>query len=105
MAWFSFRKHPSDDDVNALIETLSRCKECVATSHESAWSSMDAPEIQSILDTGLSALESGRKPNIRALTFLFLPTGPLQETAMDNGWAEEYLELSSRFDDLIAKWR
>jgi len=29
---------------------------------------------------------------------LFLPTGPLQEVALDNGWGDEYLALADRFD-------
>ena len=35
------------------------------------------------------------------LKLLFAPTGALQETSMDNGWAGEYLLLSERFDGLI----
>jgi hypothetical protein len=29
---------------------------------------------------------------------LFLPTGALQEVALDNGWGDEYLALADRFD-------
>ena len=32
---------------------------------------------------------------------ILVPTGALQETAMDNNWHDEYMNLSTRFDALI----
>jgi hypothetical protein len=37
----------------------------------------------------------------RHLQTLFAPTGPLQETSMSGGWADEFLALSDRFDKAI----
>ncbi|MEM9367524.1 MAG: hypothetical protein AAGD07_16145 [Planctomycetota bacterium] len=64
---------------------------------------MDVPQIIQSLDAGLKAVTSQTRPDADKLTFLFLPTGPLQETSMSNGWADEFLTLSAEFDALIAK--
>ena len=32
------------------------------------------------------------------LDLLFLPTGPLQEVSISNGWADRFLVLAGRFD-------
>lgn len=55
-----------------------------------------------VLDRGILAVELGNELNRDELKLLFAPTGDLQETSIANGWAEEYLSLSAKFDDLIA---
>jgi hypothetical protein len=36
------------------------------------------------------------------LKMLFAPTGSLQEISIDSGWGNYFIELSSRFDDIVA---
>jgi hypothetical protein len=66
------------------------------------YASSSVSEVLADLDRGILALESDSKPDCRKLTLLFAPTGNLQEMSMANEWAQEYLALSARFDDLIA---
>ena len=105
MSLFSFREPPSRSDVDTLRAILSRCSELIAESNDSDWSCMDTVDILKSLDAGLSALTDDGIPDVNELGLLFAPTGALQETAMSNGWSDEYLELSSRFDNTISKWR
>jgi hypothetical protein len=85
----------------SLIDVLKRCRELSQASHDSVWSSTGVPEIVAILDRGIDALERGAEVDRDGLKLLFAPTGALQETSMDNGWADEYLLLSAEFDRLI----
>lgn len=85
----------------ALLVVLSRCRTHVSTSVDSDWSCLDVKGIVKMLDRSIQALEDSVPVEIDELRVLFLPTGPLQETAMSNGWAEEYLALATRFDEII----
>jgi hypothetical protein len=85
----------------SLIELLRRCRQWSQASHDAVWSSTSVAEIVAILDRGIAALQGGTELNRDELKLLFAPTGALQETAMDNGWSDEYLVLSAEFDRLI----
>ena len=99
-----FKKQRTEEDSSSLLRVLERCRELVANSENSDWSCMDVPDILESLDAGLNAVNAETRPDVDELTLLFLPTGPLQETSMSNGWTGEFLTLSSEFDALIAKW-
>ncbi|WP_194814929.1 hypothetical protein [Nocardia sp. XZ_19_385] len=47
----------------------------------------------------MTLLEQGARPH--TLVVLFAPTGPLQDLSISSGWAERYLELAARFDQLF----
>lgn len=89
------------DHKQQLIEVLLRCREFAKASQDAAWSSMTVSEIVGVLDRGIEAIERGMEWNRDELKMLFAPTGDLQETAIANGWDENYLSLSKRFDDVI----
>lgn len=95
----------SHADMDALTAILSQSKEFVAKSDDSDWSHMDTRDILTSLDAGLFAIAAGTKLDTDDLVLLFSPTGPLQETAMGNGWHDEYVELSLRFDNVISDWQ
>ena len=90
---------------NELRTILERTRELLGSSSDSDWSCMDVPDILRSVDAGLAALADDSTLDTNELVLLFLPTGPLQETAMSNGWSDEYLALSERFDAAIPKWR
>jgi hypothetical protein len=85
----------------SLIDVLKRCRELTSASQDADWAHAGVSEIVAVLGRAIEAIEVGREPNRRELTLLFAPTGDLQETSMANGWAEDYLALSARFDELI----
>ena len=86
-----------------LIDVLKRCREHSNASQDAFWAARSGPEIVAVLDRGIEAIEHGKEVNRDELRLLFAPTGDLQETSIANGWAEEYLSLSARFDDRIAE--
>ena len=68
---------------------------------DDSWSGYDLAELISMLESHLSRLASGSQldaGSLYHLEFLFLPTGPLQETSISSGWGDRFLELASRFD-------
>jgi hypothetical protein len=85
----------------SLIEVLKRCRALCQTSRDALWSSTGVSEIVAILDRGIESLERRTELNRDELKLLFVPTGPLEERSMENGWSREYLLLSAAFDGLI----
>ena len=90
-------------DEAALLKVLRRCRDLVARSEDSDWSCMDAKDILERLDHSIRQLEQSLTVEIDELRFLFVATGPLQETSMSNGWADEFLVLAERFDEIIGE--
>lgn len=84
-----------------LLTILKIVRERTKASHDAPWSSRSVAEIVEILDHAIEALNHGTAWEKNDLVLLFAPTGALQETSMDNGWADEFIVLSSEFDRLI----
>lgn len=83
-----------DELRTALRETLNHLEK----SADSGWSSMTVREISDFIRDQLEAIEKRRPINKSELRLLFAPTGDLQETSNDNGWAGQYLVISSVVD-------
>ena len=88
-------------DEKVLLGILLRCRELVSQSEDSDWSCMNVPDILAMMNLSISNLESSLPADINQLRFLFVVTGPLQETSMSNGWSDEFLKLAARFDHAI----
>lgn len=84
-----------------LLHVLKHCRALSQVSQDALWSSTGVSEIVAVLNRGIESLERGTELNRDELRLLFAPTGALQETAIANGWSDEYLLLSAQFDDLI----
>jgi hypothetical protein len=84
-----------------LLEVLKRCCELSKASQDAVYSSRSISEIVAVLEGAIETIERGAELNRGELKLLFAPTGALQETSLENGWAEEYLSLSAKFDGLI----
>jgi len=83
-----------DSLVSALEKTLSFLRE----SESSFWSSLAVEELISKLEDELYKLKNSQQFNLEQLKFLFAPTGPIQDTSIDNGWGDQYLEISDVID-------
>jgi hypothetical protein len=55
-------------------------------------------EIIHDLDAEIDKAMNSQPINKRHLGFLFAPTGAVQETAIENGWGEEFLRISDVVD-------
>ncbi len=65
----------------------------------SGWA--DSSEACTEIDQVWTSLRSEDFVVTSQLTFLFLPTGPLQELSISSGWGDEFIELVNRFDEAI----
>lgn len=87
-----------------LLSVLKECSTLLEASEDSDWSEMGASELSQKISGAIEKLEHEKLPGKSSLSYLFAPTAPLQETAMANGWSDQYMELSSRFDAVFEKW-
>lgn len=88
-------------DRHDLREVLLAARALLARArNDFTWSGWDdTADALAEIDGSLATLDEGamRKDDVG---FLFLPTGPLQETALSSGWGEAFLALAERFDAL-----
>lgn len=84
-----------------LISILRTCLGHLGESGTSAWSTGSVAELTESIGQMLIQLEQGGPANPIWLTVLFAPTGDLQETAVDNGWGEAFLDLACRFEQAL----
>ena len=69
-----------------------------------SWSSWeDSSAALSELDGLIAVLEGGQVPRKLDLSVLFAPTGPIQEASLSSGWANVFLELAAKYDDVEAR--
>ncbi len=67
-------------------------------SQSSDWASMSVEELVHELESSLASLKNLHFVDVQHLGFLFAPTGPIQETAIDNGWGDDFLRLAAVVD-------
>lgn len=87
-----------------LIEILREARALLARpDNDFAWSSWkDAPAALREIDDIISRIKSDEMPKRREIRVLFLPTGPIQEVGINSGWGQEFIELASRFDQVLS---
>lgn len=90
---------PADRQV--LVAVLSECLAHTRRSTDGLDAGLGTTEIAKSLQRAVVRLEKGKRIDRLQLELLFAPTGDLQETSIDNGWDDEFLELSARFDRAI----
>jgi hypothetical protein len=97
-----FRRRPAPRD--ALVSVLLAARELLQLPGNSFdWSSWKGPEdAVKEIDELIEALRRGETPKL-ALEVLFAPTGPIQEVSVSSGWAQEFLDVASRFDSALER--
>lgn len=96
----SFKRSNSKE---SLIELLNKVKGLLFEHDNMSFDGLSPAEIGMDLDIVVEQLQNGERIDKEYLKALFAPTAPIQECAMANDWSDEYLKLSSEFDDLIKK--
>ncbi|GAA5141327.1 hypothetical protein GCM10023213_25250 [Prosthecobacter algae] len=84
-----------------LIEVLEQTKLYIAQSEESIYSPFTPTEIASDLTKAIESLKGGHSIDTSLLQMHFAPASSIQETALNAGWVDPYLDLSRQFDELI----
>ena len=90
--------------MDYLISALEKTIKLLDKSEDSAWSNYSVDEAKEILQCELENYKQNREitPSGRSqINFLFLPTSALQEISIDNGWGDEYLEISDIIDRFL----
>lgn len=90
-------------DHMRVVAALLRTLELVESSRTSAYAHDTVEDIAQRLRTAVTALESGGPVDRSGLGLLFAPTGSIQDTSIDNGWAEEFLAVSGVIDRFLGK--
>jgi len=86
-----------------IIDIIKKVKEKITDDSDMAWTCYDnAKQLRDQLDLNIRELQIGDTNSLEQLKILLLPTASLQEHSICNGWAGEYLELASKFDDLYS---
>ncbi|MHA2370959.1 MAG: hypothetical protein ACXADX_19260 [Candidatus Hodarchaeales archaeon] len=69
-----------------------------------AWSGYDSEEeIIGELRDHIEKLEANELSMIAEIKLLFAPTSSLQDIAIQSGWGEDFLAISSKVDGLVEK--
>jgi hypothetical protein len=87
-----------------MLATLGATRALVANSTREGWSGESPEECTQVLDDMMAYLvdpDGNERPKHAMLQFL--PTGPLQEISIANGWDEAFLALAESFDRLNAE--
>ena len=80
--------------ISALEETISFLK----NSQSSAWANMSVEEMIQGFESEIVKARNSRLIDAKLLGLLFAPTGAIQDTAIDNGWGDDFLRISDVID-------
>ena len=83
--------------ISALEQTISFLKK----SQPSGWANMSVDEIIQELQSIINTIRDSGAVDSQQLGFLFAPTAAIQETAIDNGWGDDFLRISDIVDDYM----
>ncbi|MGG1555620.1 hypothetical protein [Paenibacillus ferrarius] len=94
-------------ECTVLIELLLKVRSYVDSPNtDVSWSRFkDVDEALGYLDACIERLRQGNGSDIGDLKIIFAPTGSLQEISISSGWGNEFIEISNRFDDVMANGR
>ncbi|MGO4273658.1 hypothetical protein AB4Z22_28145 [Paenibacillus sp. TAF58] len=90
-------------NINDLLGLLGKMRTLIDSPNSNViWSQFDSVEdVLNTLDSLKSRVEHGDNKVISELKILFAPTGSFQEISIDSGWGEKFIELATRFDEII----
>ena len=86
----------------SLIHVLESAIELVAIpDNDFCWSSWEDKEgAESEIQNLISIIKNGHLPDRVKISVLFAPTGPLQEVSLSSGWADAFLKVSEKYDEV-----
>lgn len=84
--------------MDNLTQALEQTVLFLGQSKESFWSALSVPEIIRQLEDEIHKINSSQLIDPKRLGYLFAPTGCMQDISIDNGWADEFVELSKIVD-------
>ncbi|WP_242167108.1 MULTISPECIES: hypothetical protein [unclassified Pseudomonas] len=93
-----------DDPIGSLIHVLEAAIELISLpGNDFCWSSWeDEDQAKAELLGLVSVLRSGGLPKKLDVSVLFAVTGPLQELSLSSGWADTFLKVADKYDEVEA---
>jgi hypothetical protein len=88
--------------MGSLIHVLESAIELVSLpDNDFCWSSWESEqEAKQEMLALIGSVKAGVLPEKLKIAMLFAPTGPLQEVSMSSGWADAYLKIADRYDEV-----
>ena len=82
-----------------IIEVLDEILNTVNLETDVAFTMFNTPqELITDITKDIEKLKSQDRETLDKLYMMFAPTGTYQELSISNGWGDEYLQLSQKFD-------
>ncbi len=85
----------------ALSNVLLEVRRLLLQSKDSVWTYYTVSDMLAFVDEQNASLEDSQTYRKTDLELFFAPTGALQDTAIDNGWGDQFLHLSAKVGQLI----
>ena len=98
----------ASDPKAMLIQVLDSVMELISIpDNDFSWSSWESAEVAiNEIENLIDRTKIGYIPNRLDITIIFAPTGPLQELSLSSGWADTFLKIAERFDEVEFKlWK
>ncbi|MEX0813579.1 MAG: hypothetical protein WD048_15280 [Chitinophagales bacterium] len=93
-------------ELQPIIDIIQIVREKITDETDVIWAGYDNPtELQDEIDKELNELKSGNLEMLDKFKNRFLPTATFQEISLSNGWGDEFIKLSDRFDKLYKRVR
>lgn len=89
-------------EIERLVSALEQTIALLQNSQSSAWATMSVEELIQELEVLNSEIKNSSNVDKQLLGSLFAPTTSIQETAIDNGWGDEFLSLSEVVDSFTS---
>ena len=93
MGFFKDRRESRKRAKLAAIDELIRL---LNGSEDSAHAVVPVAELIELVATARRKIDAGDCAGDQEIRDLFVPTGTLQDTAIDNGWGDRFIELAGR---------
>jgi hypothetical protein len=88
--------------MDSLIHVLESAIELVSLpDNDFCWSYWESgEEAKREMLALIASVKTGVLPEKVKISALFAPTGPLQEVSMSSGWADTYLKIADKYDEV-----
>ena len=86
-----------------MIQVLKHLTEFLEKSDESLYAAETPEQLLNVVNVNLASMQiSGMLISSDKMREMFLPTTSLQDISIDNGWGDQYIELSKDFELAIS---
>ena len=93
MGWIKARR---DARKRARLEAIDDLMKLLRASEDSGFAVATVDEIIGHVNAARRRIDAGDPVGDGLIRDLLAPTGALQDTAIDNGWGDQFIELSKR---------